>query len=623
MSSGAAFSTAFDGDSRRSRAAGLLFGDRVGLAAFLAALALFVVLWIVDWRINDSLTLLNVLDGMSQGKLHAVEAKYGGSLETPGTHRIGEHVYGRNYGILTLSLIPLALFEGLAVVADLRIAVAGLFSLGVLALALVVGRILDRRRRASRIGAVVAIALFVANVALATDLDPTRTELYALQVTHAVAAAFVVVLAYRLLAAVHGRRAGLFGAGLIALGTPVGLWATVPKRHVFTAALVLLLGLALYRSRVCEREEPGAGLRYRAGAYAAIGIFAWVHAPEALIVLLCFAVVDLPTARNDVRSLATIAVALAVATVPFLVTNYLISGSPVTPPRMLSGAGPSTGEPSFGDGGGVGGTGIVGTVVGLFDPMLRPLTVLASLYGRGIDNVLAQPGEVWATFVHTGYLENFASYADYESVNLAVLESAPLLAATLGVVPAVVGRLRRRAGGLQWPPTPTPVRVLDAYLILFAVAFSLVYLSRLPIHAQITVRYLLPIFPALVVLIVRLPVVRGVLDGHWRLLGWTYAAGVLIGGQLVVVALAFVNPGVGEAFQFHAWIALGVAAPLALWSLVGRADGWWGRAGAVLLGLATAAITVFLLMLTLDYFTVGNSQALPLVRVIGDVVSIV
>lgn len=624
MSDARSFETNFDADSRSTRFAMALFGDRVGLAVFLAALLLFTVIWIVAWRINDSLTLLNTLAGMSDGQLYITEVKYGTNVGTPGTHEVGEQVFGRNYGILAVSLVPLFAIEAMTYVFDLRIALAGFFSLGVLALALVLGRIVGRKHQAGLFGGLLALALFVGNVAVATDLDPARTELYALQLTHVIATGFLVVFAYRLLAAMHGNRAGLFAATLVALATPTSLWSSIPKRHVFSAGIVVLLAYALYRSRVAERQEAGAGLKYRAGAYAALGLFAWVHAPEALLLLIVFAAVDVPTARTSLRSLATIGVSMAIATVPFLVTNYLISGSAVKPPRMLSKAGGSTGEPSFGDGGGGGGGGggLLDPLLGIVDPMLAPLLALADLFRESLTNLLTSPGEILTIFVRSGYLGGRAAErANFESVNLAVLESAPILVATLGVLPAAVAFARRRERNwFAWPPGPA--RTVDAYLVLATVAFSLLYVARLPLHAQITVRYVLPIFPALAVLLVRLPAVRGVLDGHWRLLLWTYAIAVFIGGQFLVVALVLIDPGVGEAFQFHAWIALATAVPVAAWSLSGRHDGWWGRFGAISIALATAAVTVFLLMLTLDYFTVGNAQALPLVRAIAEVVSI-
>jgi len=614
----------FDRNGRGGRFAAMCFGDRIGLALFLATLLFFTALWIVAWRISDTLTLLNTLHGMSDGHLYISTVKYGSIGATPGTHEVGGRMYGRNYGVLAVSLLPLAIIEGIGLVADLRIAIVALFSLGILALAVVVGRLLDRQRAAGLGGSLLALLVFVGNVAVATDLDPVKTELYALQVTHLLVGGFVVVLSYRLITAMHGRRAGLFAGTLVAVATPVGLWATIPKRHVFTAGIAVALAYALYQSRSRDREAPGSGLRYRLGAYAAIGLFAWVHAPEALLLLLVFAAVDIPTARNDLRSLASIAVVLFVAMIPFLVTNYLLSGSPVTPPRMLPQVGAGTGEPSFG-GGGVGGGGTSGglfaPILGVLDPMLSPLLTLLGLFAESLRNIVTQPNELVMTFLRSGPLEGYSGrMADYEAVNLSVLESAPLLAAILGVVPAAIRNVRARTGrGSVWPLSPE--RVVDAYLILFSIAFSLLYLARLPLHAQITVRYVLPVFPTLVLLVVRLPAIRRVLEEHWKLLLWSYAAAVLIGGQFVVVALAVLSPGVGEAFQFHAWIALGVALPLGIWSIAGRADGWWGRTGAVLIALAAGAVTVFLLLLTLEYFTVGNAQALPLVRAVAEIVS--
>jgi hypothetical protein len=49
------------------------------------------------------------------------------------------------------------------------------------------------------------------------------------------------------------------------------------------------------------------------------------------------AVVVLPTApRNDPYSLAVVAGAFVFSLLPFLVTNYLVSGNPLYPPRLLS-----------------------------------------------------------------------------------------------------------------------------------------------------------------------------------------------------------------------------------------------------------------------------------------------
>jgi hypothetical protein len=129
----------------------------------------------------------------------------------------------------------------------------------------------------------------------------------------------------------------------------------------------------------------------------------------------------------------------------------------------------------------------------------------------------------------------------------------------------------------------------------------------------VTVRYLFPVFPLGVYLLCRLPAVRQTLTGNARLFAWTAAATTLIGGQLLVVVVHATVVGLGEAFQLHALLALAVAAPLALWALVGRGDGQFGRVGAVLFGVAMALTTLFVLLTAVEYYPLDDSHLLPLV----------
>jgi len=617
----------FRGGRRATRLARGLFGDRLGLVVFLASVSLFAVYWIADWRINDSLTLYNTLYALADGNLYMTEPVYGGTLHAPGATEIDGRVYGRNYGVVVASLLPLAIVRLLRAVVDLRIAVAGLWVLGLFAATLVVGRVIGRRRAAVRWGSVGAIGLFAFNVAVVTDLDPTRGELYALQFTHLVAAGFAAVFLYRLLARMHGRRVGLFAAALLALGTPLGLWATVPKRHVVTAAVFLAIGYALYRSRAAGVAGTRGEVRFRAGAYALVGLLAWVHAPEALALFVVVAAVDLPTAsRRDARALGGIGLAFLLSLVPFFVTNTLAFGSPVAAPRAVGGFGAETASAgSTGGGGGGAGGGTIPILTPFLDaigPALRPLVQLSSLFEASLADLGRDPGRALDVFIRSGYLEGdwAAAQANHEAVNLSLLESGPVVAGVVGSIAGGAFALRQPSILLRsWPPSPR--RTVDGFVLLFAVAVSLLYLSRLPIHAQITMRYLLPLFPALVYGVARLSAVRTVATAYWRTYAWTVAGTVLVGGQLVVLVLASIDLGRGEAFQFHALLGLATAAPVAGWVVLGRSEGRWGHVGAACFGLATGVATVFLLSLTVEYWLVPSGPGIPIVRTLSDVVN--
>lgn len=76
-----------------------------------------------------------------------------------------------------------------------------------------------------------------------------------------------------------------------------------------------------------------------------------------------------------------------------------------------------------------------------------------------------------------------------------------------------------------------------AFAIVYAALLTLVYLPRLPLHATITVRYLLPLFPIALYGLLRLGSVRRVLEEQPVACGFAYLGGVLVGGQLLVVYL--------------------------------------------------------------------------------------
>lgn len=623
--------------SRRTIAAAL-FGDRVGLTVFLGCLCLFSLAWQTTIFITDTYTIANGLYSLSNGEWFLTEAVYGPGLDTPGAEPSSGGLIARNYGVIALSLPYVYLLEALQTVTELRIGLIAVWTLVALAFAVQLSRLVGDDRVAVT-GSVVALGLFGLNVALATPLDTGAIHLYALQLFHLTVAAFAPVLLYRLLGRIHTRRIGLLGAVVFVFGTPLALWASVPKRHAITGTIVVAVAYCLSRSR-SETEIDGANrsLRFRAAAYAAVGLYAWVHAPEALLICLALAVVDVPTAQdNSPRTLAVIGAAFLLSLLPFFVTNTVVAGSPLRPPRLLavthsaSSGGAAAGGSSGAIGGSGGGTGgsllaplfdLAAIALGPAAKLIQPVTILLGELATGLSTLITRPDGAVHTFIRSGWAKNALSL-DNEAANLSLLESAPLFAALVGVLPTALRRLRARAG--LWPTSRilSAARVTDCFVVVLFVGIALQYISRLPVHAQVTVRYLFPLYPLGVYLLIRIPVVRDTLAGHWRAFGWSLAGTVLVGGQLVVVAVALTAASVGEAFQLHALLALTTAAPLGIWALRGRADDLYGRLGAISLGVATGVITLFVALTVLSYYPLGDSHALPMVRALARLLDLV
>jgi len=140
----------------------------------------------------------------------------------------------------------------------------------------------------------------------------------------------------------------------------------------------------------------------------------------------------------------------------------------------------------------------------------------------------------------------------------------------------------------------------------------LLYLPRLPSHASITVRYLLACFPLTVYGLARVPSVRRVVDERHRLCAFSYVSGLLVGGQLLVVYLWTVEASRGEAVQTHALVGLAAAGLVVGWVAADGAGRRSDRAGAVALGLATAAGTAFVVLAGLWHFAFVGPRAIPL-----------
>lgn len=607
----------------RETATQVLFGDRFGLVVFLSCLCLFGVVWRTEIFITDSYTLANGLYALTNGDVFMTEAAYGPGLQTPGAEQAPGGLIARNYGAIVLSLPFWAVLEGLSAVTSLRVALVGLWSLALLALVVQVGDLLDSDPLVTG-GGFAVLALFILNVALGHTLDPTATHLYALQLFHLTVAAFAPVLLYRLFARIDTKRMGVIGAVLFFLGTPLAVWAPYPKRHALTVTVVLAVAYTLLRSRTeADGALISARVWFRAVAYAVTGLYAWVHAPEALLVLLVLMLVDVPTAPdNSLRSLAIVGGVFLVSLLPLFITNLVVTGSPLRPPRLLAVQGTSRAQPVSGSASG----GPVAVIGELLSPVLtpmgklfKPVLILGGEIAKGVEVLKDRPTDIYHTLIRSGNAAKALDSTGSESVNLTVLESAPLLAAAAGVLP--VGWRRIKTASLPDRTLPGR-RLVDLFAVLLILTLTLQYASRLPIHAQVTVRYLFPVFPLGVYLLCRLPPVRQTLSDNWRLFAWTTAGATLIGGQLLIIIVLATVVGVGEAFQLHAVLALTTAAPLAVWGLFGRGDGPFGRVGAVFLGLATALSTLFVLLLAVEYGSLGDSHLLPVVRVVAELLEL-
>ncbi|MFB6082706.1 MAG: hypothetical protein ABEJ94_00495 [Halorientalis sp.] len=586
-----------------------LFGDRRGLALFLCGLCFFGLYWRLGIYITDGSAIANTLVNVAEGRVVLTEVPYGSGLEAPGTYVGARGPVGRNYGIVVLAVPVLYALEGLGAVLDLGVVLIGGWSLTLVGAATTVGRLVDREWIVVG-GSVLAVLAFAANAAFATPVAPALYPVLALGIVGMLAAALTGVFCYRLVACLHGRRIGVAAGTAVLVATPVAFWAALLKRHSFTVLCIAAALYALARSRTAT--DAVTERRVRALAYVPVALLAWIHAAEALLLFVPLVVADFATATgNDRRTLAVIAGTFLVALVPFFVTNLLVSGSPVRPPRMLPSYGAAEGLDL---GGGGGGGGLLASLP-LVGGLLQVATRFVSLLGEGAVVALTEPERWFRTFLRGGYIPAVAAEDGFQAIRLTVLESAPLLAG-LAAAPVAAGRwFRRRNRAAVGSYLRSPAGVVDAVALATGLLFVLLYLPRLPLHAQVTVRYLHPLYLLGVYGLARLPAVRSAVTTHWQTTGLAFGGTVLIGGQLVIVALAAIDPGLGEAIQFHALLALATATVLAIWAVARTlSETVPERAGAVVLAVAAGVGTIFVLLSGIEYFAYAGKFALPVVR---------
>ena len=644
-----------------------LFGDRQGVVLWLALVFWFGLTWRVGFFIQDTYATANTLVALADGQLHVTELRYsitfGGQ---PGLYEYNGRLYGRNYGQLVVAVPLVWALEGLAAVVDPRLLLAGLWAgVGLAGVAQLSHTARFDRQRTRAIGSSLVAVLFIASVLTATDLPREQLALVAFQLSTILAAATAGLVLYRLVSVFHSRRLGLAAGTALGLGTPVGFWATLPKRHTLVA--MLTLG-AVYAFAVSRRRDGRAALRARAGAYAFAGAITWVHAFEGLFVVVVVGAVDLLTARSTgVRDIVVVALVLSLALTPMFATNYAITGNPAEPPRLLPDAGddvefvPESVEPETdtdgSDGSGVavdddndssGGSSVVvdetgdtegddsvtvdsNSDGGQSSPSVADIisdatgTISKFAVQSTVDGVetLGEPERLVETFVRSGTISR-AKYEvnKYETIELALLEVMPVLGA-LSALPVLLGRALSRARDYSFrkfnPRTATPARQTDLLVVALTVVLTVVYLPRLPLHSMLTVRYLHPIIPLAAYGVCRIPAVRaGVTETAW--LWRSYLASLAVALVVMLGGSSGLGLALGEAVQYTALWNLGAATACA-GVVVGRTlspDRVSGKAVAVGIAAPVGFTTAYLLLSGLVYFNYG-SYALDLVGLLADI----
>lgn len=637
-------------DRSRRFAYRFLFGDQVGLAIFLGALMFFGLTWRTGFFINDNFSLANGLVNLVDGHFHFTHVAYGpANGDSPGTYTDGTRVYARNYGMI-VAAVPFYIFlQFLAFVADFQVAIIALWSLLVLAFCVVLGRVCARPQLGNYAGSLLALVLFTVNVAFATPLASGKIGLLALQFVSMLAAALVGVLVYRLLVQLESSLIGVVGGVFAVLATPIGFWATIPKRHVIIAMLVLAAAYSLYRARA------EGSLRFRALAYVWPALAAWVHPPDGIVLFVALASIDLVTRRKlAIGELAVMAIVFLIALTPFIATNLAITGGPLEPPRFLpdykgellldqgipenaepkggsgadnvggasgDGSGASgieervTGENPNGDsvGSGTRAEGFAGLLLGLVSSLLGAASDVSARLSRfeyAVSrgwSVVTDTDRMYETFVRSG-ISGPVAEDEFRAIRLSFLESIPL-AGLLVALPFGLGRSRLRA----W--LASPQAVVDLFAVAYGVFLALVYLPRLPLHATITVRYLVPMMPLLLYLGLRSTRVKTVIEDALEPLVASYVVAVMFG--LVAVGALTVDAVLIERMRLHAFIAT------AVWPLLGVVFILPNRmrgivvARAVMIGVVAGATTVFILMSSVAHYAVIGDHALPFIEVIS------
>ncbi|MFQ3293724.1 MAG: hypothetical protein ACI9PP_001496 [Halobacteriales archaeon] len=137
---------------------------------------------------------------------------------------------------------------------------------------------------------------------------------------------------------------------------------------------------------------------------------------------------------------------------------------------------------------------------------------------------------------------------------------------------------------------------------------------------MLTVRYIHPIYPLGIYGLVRLAPVRAVIATEWSRLLRTYLAGVALGVPAYIGAIAVAATGRSETVQLYGVVAFGIGLVVALWAVAAtvRPSDRSASVGAIMLGIAAAAMTVYLLVSVLGFFAFTKDFLLPISRAIAE-----
>jgi uncharacterized membrane protein YgcG len=481
------------------------------------------------------------------------------------------------------------------------------------------------------------------------------------------------------------RRLGVVAGLGAVLVTPLWFWAAVPKRHVIVAAAVatLMFWFATSRSSGERVGIPlagriGGGARFgrvekalvlRTMAYTLVALVVWVHAFEGVILLAALAVADLATVSTTARrALLAVVVGLSVGLAPFLVTNIGVSGNPAEPPRLTESYSPD-GDIELGPGGTVQSPDETGSsrrdsstggetdsggglAVGALAERIRSSSVMG--YARRVIRETDDaPSRLYHTYIRSGRIGENVRYDvnQQEAIELTLAESLPLVGGLVGTLLGWVGvrtralgagrRVSRLDGGTTDTTDRRPSRIgsrvrglprrirgadpalqTDGFAVLLFTGYATLYFPLLPLHTQITVRYILPSIPVLVYLVARRSVVGRSVEAEPRVLVVSYAVGSLVGLTATVTAFPVLDLAVGEAMQLHALVNLGVCSLLLVATATVRA-GFIDdtRVTTAALGLAGGATTALVVRMQLVYFEYGT-YAVPAVRAVADLLAV-
>jgi len=514
------FDAWFGDESTPHTIAKIIFGDRVGAAILFGAISFVCLYWNAEIFINDNATLVNALLNVSQGRLYFVSFYGGLEASFPGTTVIDGRMYGRNYGVIFAALPILWVVNLAQQIVGLQLVAVGFWVIALFGFSSQIGRLLSRYHEALLGWGIVSTAVLGANALFAPELDAMFRYVTALQILTIITTALVGLFTYRLISHVQSRLIGIWGGALVVLATGIGFWGWIPKRHVFSALLAVVAIFGFYLSRGTHPVRQR--LIYRSLPYVSVGLLAWINAAEASILFTALLPVDLATAKSNKPShLAVIATIFTVSLIPFFSTNFLITGDPLTPTRLArrGGSAPVSGGSSsngISDG--------TPSLLTPFMPVFSRFSVLMSFYTDGLGVLLSDPFRIYEVFVARTQ-STFTRSNVGGPHNLSILETTPVFGALIGGLSQVFWSYRNRQFR-KWVSSPRGMT--DVFVIFFTILFTIFYIPRLPLRVMFTVRYLVPIIPGLVYLLLRIRLIRQLSTDYQSTILWAYAFGVSI-----------------------------------------------------------------------------------------------